>query len=244
LLQGRYQHSVENVNYLSYLSTLCIVRAVNSPVATPDSPARSRRTPRASGDERERAILATAERLLEERTLSEISVEDLAKGAGISRPSFYFYFPSKDAVVLTLVERMVAEAAASRERALTNLAEEPRASLRRALQTSFEVFGSRRAVILAAAELRAGNAEARQLWSQVMEGWVADAAAVIEAERARGAAPAGQPARDLATVLIQMNERSHYATFAGETPALGEERLLDVLVDVWIRAIYGGDVAA
>ncbi len=52
----------------------------------------------------------TAERLLEERSLSEISVDDLAKGAGISRPTFYFYFPSKEAVLLTLVERVIAEA--------------------------------------------------------------------------------------------------------------------------------------
>jgi AcrR family transcriptional regulator len=211
--------------------------AVAKPVS--EGTTRGRRTPRASGDERERAILSTAERLLEEQPLNEISVEDLAHGAGISRPTFYFYFPSKDAVVLTLVERMVEEAAASREVAIAKVADEPRAGLRLALQLSFEVFGSRRAVILAAAEMRASNAEARELWSQVMEGWVTDASGIIESERARGAAPAGEPARDLAIALIQMNERSHYATFAGETPALAEDRLLDVLVDVWVRTIYG-----
>jgi AcrR family transcriptional regulator len=208
-----------------------------------DTPARSRRTPRASGDERERAILATAERLLEERPLSEISVEDLARGAGISRPTFYFYFPSKDAVLLTLVDSMVEESANSREEALAKLAEEPREGLRQGLQASFDAFGSRRAVSLAAAELRATNAEARKLWSQVMEGWVADVSAIIESERARGAAPPGQPARDLAMALVQMNERVQYATFAGETPSLEEDRVMDVLVDVWVRAIYGVSAA-
>jgi AcrR family transcriptional regulator len=210
-----------------------------TPFPAPDATARGRRTPRASGDERERAILATAERLLEERPLSEISVEDLAKGAGISRPTFYFYFPSKDAVLLTLVDRTVEEAASSREEALAKLAEDPRAAWRLVLQDSFEVFGSRRGAILAAAELRATNAEARELWSQAMEGWVTDASAIIEAERARGVAPPGQPARDLAIALVQMNERVHYATFAGEEPALEEGRVLEVLVDIWVRAIYG-----
>jgi len=210
-----------------------------TPLPTSEAAPRGRRSARASGDERERAILETAERLLEERPLSEISVEDLAHGAGISRPTFYFYFPSKDAVLLTLVERMVEEAAASREAALAKVAEEPRAGLHMVLQTSFEVFGSRRAVILAAAEMRTTNAEARELWTQVMEGWVADASGIIESERARGAAPPGPAARDLAIALIQMNERSHYATFANESPALAEDRLLDVLVDVWARAIYG-----
>jgi AcrR family transcriptional regulator len=210
-----------------------------TPLPTREVTARGRRTPRASGDERERAILATAEHLLEERPLGEISVEDLAKGAGISRPTFYFYFPSKDAVLLTLVDRMVGEAAGSREQALAKLAEEPRAGWRQGLQSYFETFGSRRAVILAAAELRATNVEARELWTEVMEGWVADVSAIIESERARGAAPPGQPARSLAIALLQMNERAQFATFAGETPSLHEGEVMDVLVDIWMRAIYG-----
>jgi len=212
---------------------------MSAPLPASEVAPRGRRTPRASGDERERAILATAERLLEERPLSEISVEDLARGAGISRPTFYFYFPSKDAVLLTLVDRMVAEGAASREEALAKLAEEPRAGWRMALQASFDAFGSRRGVSLAAAELRATNADARKVWSQVMEGWVSDVTEIIEAERARGVAPAGLPARDLAIALLQMNERAQYATFADEKPSLAEERILDTLVDIWVRAIYG-----
>jgi AcrR family transcriptional regulator len=201
---------------------------------------RGRRAARASGDDRERAILDTAERLLEERPLSEISVDDLAKGAGISRPTFYFYFPSKDAVVLTIIDRLVVATADSREEALKMLAAgEPRAGLRQALADLYGAFRSRRAVSLAAAELRMTNPEAREVWSQVMEGWVADTTAVIEAERARGAAPDGQPARDLAIALVQMNERVQYASFTDESPSLEEDRVIDVLVDIWLRAIYG-----
>jgi TetR/AcrR family transcriptional regulator, ethionamide resistance regulator len=201
---------------------------------------RGRRAARASGDDRERAILETAEKLLEERPLSEISVDDLARGAGISRPTFYFYFPSKDAVVLTIIDRLVAASTNSREQALATLAEgDPRAGLRKGLDDLYAAFRSRRAVVLAAAELRPTNEEARDLWTQVMEGWVADVTAVIETERARGAAPPGQPARDLAIALVQMNERVQYATFAGESPSLTDNQVIDVLVDIWLRAIYG-----
>jgi len=226
---------------LSKLSTQCKVNAMEAASKARSTPnGRGRRATRASGDDRERAILETAEKLLEERPLSEISVDDLAKGAGISRPTFYFYFPSKDAVVLTIIDRLVAAAAGSREEALTTLAAgDPRAGLRKALEDLYGAFRSRRAVAMAAAELRTTNSEARDLWSQVMEGWVADATAVIEAERARGAAPPGPPAREVATALVQMNERVQYATFAGESPSLEDERVLDVLVDIWLRAIYG-----
>ncbi len=214
-----------------------------SPKAVSDAPAtsqaRGRRATRASGDDRERAILETAERLLEERPLSEISVDDLARGAGISRPTFYFYFPSKDAVVLTIVDRLVAAATGSREHAIETIAAEPRAGLREGLEELYEGFRSRSAVALAAAELRTTNAEARDLWSQVMQGWVDDVTAVIESERERGAAPDGPPARQLATALVQMNERVQYASFAGEQPSIADADVLDILVDVWLRAIYG-----
>lgn len=207
---------------------------------SPTAGGRGRRATRASGDDRERAILETTERLLEERPLSEISVDDLAKGAGISRPSFYFYFPSKDAVVLTIIDRLVAAAAGSREQALKTLAAgDPRAGLRQALEDLYSAFRARRAVTLAAAELRMRNPEARALWAEVMEGWVADVTAVIEAERARGVAPPGEPARDVAIALVQMNERVQYASFANEEPSLEQDRVLDVLVEIWLRAIYG-----
>ncbi|HVQ57308.1 MAG TPA: TetR/AcrR family transcriptional regulator [Solirubrobacterales bacterium] len=207
--------------------------------AAPSPKTRGRRAARASGDDRERAILETAEKLLEALPLNEISVDDLARGAGISRPTFYFYFPSKAAVVLTIVDRLVAEAETNREETLARVAEEPRAGLLEGLEGFYAAFRARRAVVLAAAELRASNAEARELWTQVMEGWISDVTAVIEAERARGAAPPGQPARDMAIALVQMNERVQYATFAAERPSLEDERVIDVLVEIWLRAIYG-----
>ena len=68
-----------------------ILRSVPAPAPLPaGAPSRSRRPVRPSGDDRELAILSTAERLLAERPRSAISVDDLARGAGISRPTFYF----------------------------------------------------------------------------------------------------------------------------------------------------------
>jgi TetR/AcrR family transcriptional regulator, ethionamide resistance regulator len=226
---------------LSKVSTQCKVNAMEA--ASKPQPAancRGRRATRASGDDRERAILETAEKLLEERPLGEISVDDLAKGAGISRPTFYFYFPSKDAVVLTIIDRLVADAAEGREEILTALAEQgPRAGLRVSLENLYGAFRSRPGVVRAGSELRATNQEARDLWAAVMEGWVVDVTAVIEFQRERGAAPPGPPAREMAIALVQMNERAQYATLLDEQPSLDRDRALDVLIEIWLRAIYG-----
>jgi TetR/AcrR family transcriptional regulator, ethionamide resistance regulator len=215
-----------------------------APASSETRPARGRRVRRSSGDDRERAILETAERLLEERPLHEISVDDLARGAGISRPTFYFYFASKEAVLLTLLDRMVEEARASRGDALERFAEDPPHWLRQGITAIYETFRAHRAVALAAADARVTSAEVRELWSGVMEGFVHETVAAIEAERARGAAPQGLPASDLAIALNSMNERVLHATFAKEAPAVEEENVIDSLVAVWLSAIYGTATSA
>jgi TetR/AcrR family transcriptional regulator, ethionamide resistance regulator len=211
-----------------------------------DVSARGRRPPRPSGDDRELAILATAERLLAEQPLSAVSVDDLARGAGISRPTFYFYFASKDAVLLTLLDRVVAEAdaaMASAEAAMGEAAARPvrapRDLWRQAISAYYDTFRAHRGLTLAWAEARSTNREVRELWAAVFEGWVLRSAAAIEVERARGAAPPGVPARDLAVALNSMNERVLYATLGGDGPAVAESDVVGVLLEVWLRAIYG-----
>lgn len=209
--------------------------------AVPTIGDRGRRPRRPSGDDRERAILATAERLLAERSLGEISVDDLARGAGISRPTFYFYFTSKDAVVLTLLDRVAEEARAIRGRALEEAGTDVPQLWRRGLVSILETFKQHRALMLAVSEMVPSSGEARDLWGRIMGGFVEDIQLGIEAERARGAAPGGIPARQLAIALNWMTERTFGATLSGQEPALAEEEALEVLLGIWSRAIYGDD---
>jgi TetR/AcrR family transcriptional regulator, ethionamide resistance regulator len=200
---------------------------------------RARRSSRPSGDDRELAILTTAERLLEGRSLSEISVDDLAKGAGISRPTFYFYFPSKEAVLLTLFERVIVEADATFEGRADDYAADPARAWHDGIYAFFEPLRAHLAVVLAGVAATAANAEMRELWSAFMQKWVDRTAAVITTERARGAAPDTVPAQDLAAALNLMNERTMFASYTGQKPAIAEDAALDALVHVWITSIYG-----
>jgi AcrR family transcriptional regulator len=201
--------------------------------------ARGRRAARPSGDDREAAILATAERLLGERPLSELSVDDLARGAGISRPTFYFYFRSKDAVLLTLLDRVVAEADAASAAAFATIsAQGPRERWRAMIDAYHSTFRTHRSVTLASVALRFTNTEARELWARVTADWVRACAEAIESERRRGAAPPGLPARDLSVALNSLNERVLYGTLSGDGPSVAEEDVVDVLLDVWLSAIY------
>ncbi len=202
-------------------------------------PARGRRTARPSGDDRELAILETAERLLEDRSLAEISVDDLARGAGISRPTFYFYFASKDAVLLTLLERVIAEADAALEDLIAHRPAERRAIWRRGIGVFVQTFGAHRAVCAATVAVKNSNSAARELWATSMQRWIDHIAAVIEAERAAGAAPVTMPAVELSTALNLMNESVMTAAFAGHQPSIPDHRVLDNLVHIWTTSIYG-----
>ncbi|OBI09063.1 TetR family transcriptional regulator [Mycobacterium sp. E2462] len=199
---------------------------------------RGRRSARPSGDDRELAILSTAERLLTERPLADISVDDLAKGAGLSRPTFYFYFPSKDAVLLTLFERVVIEADSALETMVANPPADLKALWRTGINVFVETFGTHRAVSLAADAART-NSEVGELWSRFMQKWVDHSTTVIEAERARGAAPVTLPAHDLSAALNLLNEKVMLAAFADARPSVRDEQLLDTLVHIWVSSIYG-----
>ncbi|TYP90359.1 TetR/AcrR family transcriptional regulator [Blastococcus xanthinilyticus] len=214
------------------------------PTATGKLPGagRGRRAARPSGDDRELAILATAERLLAERPLAAISVDDLARGAGISRPTFYFYFSSKDAVLLALLDRVVAEADAAMRRVFGTPAAGARDGWARAIAAYYDTFRAHRALTVAWAQARSTSDEVRALWAVVFERWVRQCADAVDAERARGAAPPGLPSRELAVALTSMNERVLYATFSGDGPAVAEEDVVDVLLGIWLSAIYGGPI--
>jgi AcrR family transcriptional regulator len=202
---------------------------------------RGRRSARPSGDDRELAILTTAEQLLEHRPLADLSVDDLAKGAGISRPTFYFYYPSKDAVLLTLFERVIVEADSALESLVANPPADLKALWRIGINVFVETFGSRRSVSLAADSART-NADIRKLWSRFMEKWVGHIAMVIETERSRGAAPVTLPADELSAALNLLNEKMMLSSFAGDSPSVPKERLLETLVHIWVSSIYGEQV--
>ncbi|MDT5114386.1 MAG: TetR/AcrR family transcriptional regulator, ethionamide resistance regulator [Mycobacterium sp.] len=200
---------------------------------------RGRRSLRPSGDDREQAILATAERLLEERSLADISVDDLAKGAGLSRPTFYFYFKSKEAVLLSLLEPVIARADSEFDGAVQRLPTDPRRVWRNGIKAFFVAFHSQPGLARAATEALATSSELRTMWSGFMQKWIDHTATLITAERERGAAPETIPAADLATSLNQMNERTMMAALSAEKPAIDVDRVVDTLTHIWFSSIYG-----
>src|SRR5215210_1683897 len=66
---------------------------------------RRRRTPEVA----QREIVAAAEALLRERPFRELTVDEVMRRTGLSRPSFYVYFKDRHELVLRVVEHLQAE---------------------------------------------------------------------------------------------------------------------------------------
>ncbi|MGN6444369.1 TetR/AcrR family transcriptional regulator [Amnibacterium sp.] len=202
------------------------------------TPSRSRRAARLSGDERQRAIVEAFEDLLQRKPLADIAVDEIAAGAAISRSAFYFYFPSKQAVLLDLLDRMVAEVDA-RLAEVGVPGDDPAAWWRGSIGVFVAVFGAHRAVSVTLAEARATIPELRDEWARRSSRWVDLTASTIVAERRRGRAREVVDPHATSVVLNAMNERVLVASFGGEQPALAPDEVLDVLTDVWVTTIYG-----
>jgi AcrR family transcriptional regulator len=106
--------------------------------------------PRTAGQHATRDKDATRQRLLEaaEQVFAEKGyhgtvVDDIIRASDSSKGGFYFHFPNKQAIFLTLVDKLVPRLAAAIDRAIA-AETDPIAQLDAALRTVLETFGRHR----------------------------------------------------------------------------------------------------
>ena len=200
---------------------------------------RHQRIPR-RGEERRVALLEALEGLLETRPLAQIGIGDIASAAGVTRPAFYFYFPTKAAAVAALLEDLYEEAfeASGRWHAVEGPAEEEL----RAGYDAIIAFARERARLLVAMYDAAGtDSEVREVWeSRLVAPLAVHVGRKIDEERRAGRAPDGVDPAVVAEMLVLLNERAIErevrAMARGEEPS---DAVGDALYEIWRRTIYG-----
>ncbi len=193
------------------------------------------RRPPARGDQRRSALLRSLDEHLLDASLESVSIADIARAAGVTRSAFYFYFENKQAAVAALVEGMYAEAVAAT--ALLGGSDAPEQNIEATIRALFGAWERHQHIYLAMLDARATSAPVRQMWESDRASFVPLVAEVIEAERAAGRAPDGPAASDLATVLLELNDRALERLARGG--GLSREALTDTVVHIWLSSIYG-----
>ncbi|NYI08214.1 TetR/AcrR family transcriptional regulator [Allostreptomyces psammosilenae] len=195
-----------------------------------------RRTGPRQGDVRELALLESAESVLGDRPLSEVTIEAIASGAGLSRPAVYFYFDGKDAIVDAVIGRVTQELI-SGIAALVASGEPMDVVVRRMVEATFEAWRRRGGVFRAAIEIAARDAERGSMWQDVNNRCAELVVEAVERDRERGLLPHRGDARTLATTLVWMVERNCHHLFSREHTAEEEQALFDTLVLVGRRGL-------
>ena len=213
-----------------------------------EAAAGSRERVAADGRRKPRAekILDALEELLNERPLREIDVELIAGRVGVTRPRFYYYFPSKNAAMAALLERSCDEVFQAHTAAHDNWYNRPpgvrpRESLQRAGRERAKLFLKHRRVFLEASDMWNAPPEISDVWMRLNRSMINLIRDTISRERERGVAPPGPDASRLAESLWWMGERMLFFTYAGTDGALSGPDLAELIVELFMRTIYLND---
>ena len=189
----------------------------------------------ARGDRRRTALLESLDHYLRESSLDSINIADISRRAGVTRSAFYFYFENKASAVAALMEEMYDESFAAAD--LLRGEGTPAENIDAMIRALFSTWDKHEHLFRASLDARATSATVRELWDADRESFVPVVAAMIEAERAAGTAPAGVDATALAGVLLELNDRMLERLALGGP--LQREQLVEAVVAVWLHTIYG-----
>ena len=201
----------------------------------------ARRPAQRKGDRTGQAIRDAVESLLDGRQLSEITVDEIARGAGISRSAFYFHYESREAVLYALTEQLTERLYESGTAWFRRTDESPRDALHRAVTRTVALWREHGSVLRASVRSRDTDPRMRDFWTAAARRFIDAVAEHIERERAAGLAVAGPPsARRLAGLLVTMNEQACVNHTLTKRSRQADAEFVDALAAVWRRSVYGG----
>jgi len=162
-----------------------------------------------------------------------LTVDELARAAGLSRTAFYFYFPGKEQALMSAAAEVTGELY---ERADTWWHGDgpPEQRVRDALAGILAVYVEHAALLRAAVELTGYSVEFEEFYKALLDRFVSATAEHLRSEQQAGRL------RDLdcevtAESLVWMAERcNHVLIKQGRSP----QELVDAMTSIWVHALY------
>lgn len=195
----------------------------------------SRRAP-TKGDQRELALLDAARVVFREKSISQVTIDELAGAAGIARSGFYFYFESKQALLAALVDQVVGEVddEMSEWLAADGL---DRGALRRGLQRSLARWLVDGRWLREAFIAPDPGPDMLQVRERMFTTGCTLFRARIERDLRAGIAASGPPEL-VAAMVLHLRNMTFADAFANPSQYPPDE-LLDTLTDAILRLVYG-----
>jgi AcrR family transcriptional regulator len=189
------------------------------------------------GDRRRESILQVVADLLEEHAYDAISIAEITRRADVTRPGFYFYFPTKGAAVASLMEGLFAEFMAAASVWYEHREADQRDGIRLGMSATVDLWRKHAVVMHGMVQAAASDREADALWQQWVAAFNARALPTVTADT-RG--PEHRRAARLTTFLVDATfaamQRDVRSIVETGTPT---PDLLETIVQVWVRTLYG-----
>jgi TetR/AcrR family transcriptional regulator, ethionamide resistance regulator len=189
------------------------------------------------GERREAEILDALEQLLDTTPFAQLTMDDLARKAGLSRSALYFYFASKDEALSALHERIYGEMARTTDSMTVDGATTVDA-MRAAIEEVCATWRAHPAALRTFRETAMSSESFGQQWRERLERHVTTLTGLIERERSAGRATPGPPdAHAIASAWFWMFEHQLFTLFRGRPTAQDVDELIDLADTLWIRMI-------
>ena len=192
------------------------------------------------GDEREEALFAVAERLLEQERFDEASISEIALEARIARATFYHYFASKQALLHSLLTRTVDDLIFELRERLEDPGATPEEALRGLLKAVADLWFDHRAAMIAVAAT--GAREPAMFDHMKRANQVLTEAAVKHLVLGRNVTTEDEAA-ELSSILAWMTERNLYVVARGRPTRSTLHEAAEHLYGIWVRAVGLDDSA-
>lgn len=197
-------------------------------------------SPTRKGDERRAAILRALEELLAEKPFNEVQIAELTRRAGVTRPGFYFYFPTKAAAVGALLAGVTDEIREAAS-AWYESDGDPHERLRFGFHRTVLVWRRHAALFTGMLDAIGTDRDAATLWQELFDSFRDRVGERVEVDagdvlRAAGAPSISHVATALTAMAFAMMERD-VRTYLRN--GRGQADTEDALVFAYLRLIYG-----
>lgn len=185
------------------------------------------------GERRRRALLDALANLLEARPLAEIQVGDITAAAGLARSAFYFYYPTKHAAVIDLMDDVFDEMMQTAQGYMAG-GEDPERIMREGFYDLMTVWDKNAKLVAAMLDARDADPEAARIWLAWIDSFVDPL--VEAAERAN---PHRAISNELLVrLLLQMNGAMLERRVRGIEPQYTKAELADAIAEIWFDSIF------
>ncbi len=186
-------------------------------------------------------VISTALRLAERRSFQDLTIDEIARSAGLSRTAFYNHFQDKQQLLLVAVEEVSEQLYEMADRWWQGVGP-PAERVWRAIDGVVSVYAEQAGVMRIATEVATYDEEMRALWLGIAERFIDATAEHIRTEQDAGLIPRTLDPGATAEALFWMADRCCYV-YLGRRERSPDE-LVEALAPVWTAALYPGAITA